>query len=285
MSLQTTSPLLWQRFALPNLFAQARGVIHIIRLTRSWTCVRLFWRGERTPRRVPGAFQFPFGQVRYVDAAAMSTLYREIFLDHEYEVAGLGDAPTIIDCGGNIGMSVIWFKQRYPGACITVFEADPAIAEVLEENVQTLGLTSVEVVRAAVGGSAGQVTFVPEGSLSGYVSNGPGITVEAVRLSERISEPVDFLKIDIEGSEFDLIRDLCASGKIGLVRHLSCELHVQPEVQDKVAELWMNLSQAGFRITVRNAILYEELAGPPVPTPFPAARSGKYLIWLYAWRS
>ena len=80
--------------------------------------MRLFWLGERNPRRVPGAFRFPFGPVRYMDAGVMLSLYREIFLDRGYEVAGLGDAPVILDCGGNIGMSVIWFKQRYPRARI-----------------------------------------------------------------------------------------------------------------------------------------------------------------------
>lgn len=53
----------------------------------------------------------------------------------------------ILDCGGNIGMSVIWFKQRYPRARITVFEADPQTADLLEENVRTLGLASVTVVQ------------------------------------------------------------------------------------------------------------------------------------------
>lgn len=214
----------------------------------------------------------------------MLALYREIFLEHEYEVAGLGDAPVIIDCGGNIGMSVIWFKQRYPCAHITVFEADPTIAAVLEENVRTLGLPSVDVVHAAVGNTAGKVTFAPEGSLGGYITNGPGVMVDAVRLSERISEPVDFLKIDIEGSEFGLIKDLCATGKIGLIKCLSCELHANPDVQDQVAELWLALSRAGFSITVGRAQVNDLLPGPSLPTPFSAAKSGKYLIWIYAWR-
>jgi hypothetical protein len=54
-------------------------MVHVIRRTRSWTCVRLFWLGARNPRRVPGAFRFPFGPVRYMDAGAMLSLYREIF--------------------------------------------------------------------------------------------------------------------------------------------------------------------------------------------------------------
>lgn len=283
MSVQAaSSPPKTLNFA--DLVRQARGMVHVIRRTRSWTCMRLFWLGERNPRRVPGAFRFPFGPVRYMDAGVMLSLYREIFLDRGYEVAGLGDAPVILDCGGNIGMSVIWFKQRYPRARITVFEADPQTADLLEENVRALGLTSVTVVRAAVSDVAGKVSFVPEGSLGGHVGDGAGVLVDAVRLSDLITEPVDYLKVDIEGSEFGVLKDLCATGKMALVKYVACELHGSPAVQDQVAELWTALSRAGFRITVRDATVCEDLPGPPMPTPFLSAPSAKYLVWLYAWR-
>jgi hypothetical protein len=65
--------------SLADLVRQARGMVHVIRRTRSRTCLRLFWLGARNPRRVPGAFRFPFGPVRYMDAGVMLTLYREIF--------------------------------------------------------------------------------------------------------------------------------------------------------------------------------------------------------------
>jgi hypothetical protein len=48
-------------------------------------------------------------------------------------------------------------------------------------------------------------------------------------------------------------------------------------VQDQVAELWTALSQAGFRITVSDAVC-DELPGPPMPTPFLSAPSAKYLV-------
>jgi hypothetical protein len=91
---------------------------------------------------------------------------------------------------------VIWFKQRYPRARITVFEADPQTADLLEENARALGLTSVTVVRAAVSDAAGKVSFVPEGSLGGHVGDGPGVLVDTVRLSDLITEPVDYLKVE-----------------------------------------------------------------------------------------
>ena len=254
------------------------GMVHVIRQKRSWACVRLFWLGERNPRRVPGAFRFPFGPVRCMGAGVMLSLYREIFLDCGYEVVGLGDAPVILDCGGNIGMGVIWFKQRYPRARITVFEADPQTADLLEENARALGLTSVTVVRAAVSDAAGKVSFVPEGSLGGHVGDGPGVLVDAVRLSDLITEPVDYLKVE---QRIWRAKRPVRHRQNGLVKYLSCESHCSPAVQDQVPELWTALSQAGFRITVREARVCD--ARPPMPTPFFSAPSAKYLVWLYAW--
>jgi FkbM family methyltransferase len=153
----------------------------------------------------------------------MLSLYREIFLDRGYEVAGLGDSPVILDCGGNIGMSVIWFKQRYPRARITVFEADPQTADLLEENARALGLTSVTVVRAAINDAAGKVSFVPEGSLGGHVGDGLGVLADAVPLSDH-TEPVDYLKVDIEGSEFGMLKDLCATELVKYLANQASEM-------------------------------------------------------------
>lgn len=272
------------RILLP--IKEVAWVAQISLQTRSLTCARLFWLGKRHRRYVPGTFRFPFGPVRYTDAGVMLGLYCEIFLNREYEVAGLGQAPTIIDCGGNIGMSAIWFKQRYPHARITIYEADPSIADVLKNNVRALELNTIEVVCAAVGASNGSVTFVTEGSLSGYVGagDGQGVTIDVQRLSERINEPVDLLKVDIEGSEYALIHDLCVTGKIKLVRHMICEVHGNSQTQEQVAELWSDLTKAGFHITVSEAKVNPLLPGPPDPVPFPSLESGKYLLWLYAWQ-
>lgn len=43
------------------------------------------------------------------------------------------------------------------------------------------------------------------------------MSVDVVLLSDLITEPVDYLKVDIEGSEFGVLKDLCATGKMGSV--------------------------------------------------------------------
>src|SRR5436190_2156369 len=105
--------------------------------TRSLVYARLQWRAKRVPPRVPGTFRFPFGRIRYMDARSLAHQFAEIFVDRGYEITGLGTTPRIIDCGGNIGLSTIWFRLHYPGAVITVFEADPNIAEMLTWNLRS----------------------------------------------------------------------------------------------------------------------------------------------------
>lgn len=270
-----------------NTSRDIRNVVRVAEVTlktRSLVFARLYWRARCTRRRVPGTFRFPFGTIRYIDISSLLTVYAEIFVDREYDLAGMRNVRSIIDCGGNVGMAVIRFKQQYPHARITVFEADPAIAEVLEQNVRALRLESVEVVSAAVTGDAGPVTFLPAGPLTGHVGDGTGLTIESVRLSDRIRQPVDLLKIDVEGSEFGLVADLCATGCIRFVKNIVCEVHGTSAVQGPLAELWAGLTRAGFRVTVKAARTHAKLPGPPDPTPFSSVESGKFLLMLYAWQ-
>ena len=55
-------------------------------------------------------------KVKFCDADLLFGLFNEIFLHHEYHFTAANETPHIIDCGSNIGMSVIYFKMLYPEA-------------------------------------------------------------------------------------------------------------------------------------------------------------------------
>lgn len=244
---------------------------------------RLRWMALRTPSRVPGTFRFPFGDVRYLDAWSLVTMYSEIFVDRVYE-AELPEAPTILDCGANIGLATIWFKLRHPRARVALFEPDPVNVDALSENLHAVRAESVEVVPAAVTATAGRVPFARETTLTGHVGGDSGMAVESVRLSERIERPVDLLKLDVEGSEFDVIDDLSTSRKIDLVDRIVCEIHGTSSSQERIAALWRALAASGFRWTISELRAWPTGPGPDDPTPFTSVPSGKFLLHLYAWR-
>jgi hypothetical protein len=76
---------------------------------------------------------------------------------------------------------------------------------------------------------------------------GEAIRVPAVRLSRFVAQPVDFLKLDVEGSELPVLRDLVSSGTIGQIRQMVIEFHhhMSPGV-DNLSECLSILEQHGF---------------------------------------
>ncbi len=253
--------------------------------TRSLAYLRLYLRARK--RGVPraGQFRFPFGTIEYTDVYSMAAQYFEIFVQEAYAASDLPRSPRIIDGGANVGLATVFFLSRYPGARVTAFEADPAIATVLQQNLSRPGLGGAEVVAAALGREAGTCSFATDGGMGGHITEGNGCEVPMVRLSSYIDEPVDLLKLDIEGGEFDVLDELCASGAIEGVRRIVMEVHAPASNSAGVARLWSLLARCGFHAAVRWA---EPWRGPTGdrPTAFPwflGEKNGS-LMHVYAWQ-
>src|SRR5436309_7710065 len=121
--------------------------------------------------------------------------------------------PLIIDCGAHIGISLLYFKMKYPQARVIGFEANPDTFKLLEKNIAQNHLSGVELVQAAVSDQEGMISFYVGkdngGELSQWADAGvqnkwntsdmyTTIMVPSVRLSSYIEQPVDFLKLNIE---------------------------------------------------------------------------------------
>src|SRR5262249_47627200 len=78
-------------------------------------------------------------------------------------------------------------------------------------------------------------------------TNGPESTVECRRLSPFIIEPVDLLKIDIEGAEQQVLSELARSGKLRLVEQIHLEYHHHIAAKpDSMSRTLKVLEDAGF---------------------------------------
>ncbi|MBI1367291.1 MAG: FkbM family methyltransferase [Planctomycetes bacterium] len=191
---------------------------------------------------------------RFVDGRSAALQHLVIMQREMYAFSCGTDKPRILDVGANIGVSVLYFKQQYPGARITAIEADRNIAEVLRHNVASAGLNDVEVVHAAVTVEGDSVTFVNEGIEGGHISyggvgNGGGMTVPAVRLQSYLEEPVDLLKLDIEGAEIDVMP--ACKHLMGNVKRLFVEFHSPAKEPQRLAEFMNLLAECGFRMYVQ----------------------------------
>jgi FkbM family methyltransferase len=204
-------------------------------------------------------------RLRYLEAEWMRYLYREVFAEREYWFATDNPHPVIVDCGSNIGMAILFFKALYPEARITAFEPAPWACAAIEETIRANGLRDVAVHNAALADAEGTLELFHDpahpGSavMSVFRDRMPGepMRVPAVCLSRYLTGPVDFLKLDVEGSELAVLRDLVASGAIGQIRQMVIEFHhhMNPAV-DILSECLALLEQNGFGYQLTSAQVY-----------------------------
>ena len=214
-------------------------------LMKAHTVERNAWKAQQQGR---ASTLIDGSEMYFKDPFHLGALYRQIFVEGVYDFDTREEAPVIIDCGANIGMGTLRMKQRHPKARVFAFEPDPEFAEIFERNVKSAGLSDVALTRAAVWTSAGSLRFKQDGGLAGQLSfeaEEQGIEVPTVRLRDWLAEPVDFLKIDIEGAELAVLRD-CAD-LLGNVRRLFVESHTFAGREQDLDEILRILRAAGFR--------------------------------------
>jgi FkbM family methyltransferase len=223
-----------------------------------WDIWRTYLRIVRLSRSKRGGTVNLLGfQVRYLDPANLAHLFREIFVNRLYDVRLPIEAPTILDCGSNIGLSILFFKNLYPRAKILGFEPSPLTFPVLVQNVQANRLRDVALQQTALADKPGRLEFYVNtdepgalnAGLYGTHRNRVAVPVSAQRLSSYIDGEVDLLKLDIEGAEEMVIRDLAEHGALSRVRNLVCEYHHHHHRDRNGERLSITLSileQAGF---------------------------------------
>jgi len=182
----------------------------------------------------------------------------EIFVDEVYLFEKSDNEVLILDCGANIGLSMIYLKKLFKNAKFIAFEPDKKIFQQLETNIKTFEINQdVELINAAVWINADDLTFFSEGSLGGKIINQddhhPNNTVvKAVRLKDYIiNKPVFFLKIDIEGAEYTVLKDI--KDDLKNVENLFIEFHNTIDEKDTLSEILLWVSEAGFKYYIKEA--------------------------------
>jgi len=196
--------------------------------------VGLRGRSKIHPQRHQHLSAFKF-DISFPDSSRFEFLLNEIFIKQDYFFVTGKPNPLVIDCGSNIGMSIFYFKRKYPKARVIGFEPDPGIFEVLKSNIAANGLSDVVVHNCALADREGETELFcdpdPVGSLRASLrkerapQNVVSKRVKTVLLSKYLDSEVDFLKIDVEGMEMAVIEDLEREGKLSLVRETAIEYH------------------------------------------------------------
>ncbi len=171
--------------------------------------------------------------------------FRQIFIRQSYYFYTEKEEPEIIDCGGNIGVSILYFKYMYPNSKITVFEPSPEVYEIIEKNINKNKLKNITLEKSALSSEEGTSSFFLRGTGSCGSTLKEGVfdtsetdkkhkekktvQVKTQRLSKFINNKIDFLKMDIEGSEGEVLEELKKTNTLKDIRKIAFEYHYYKE--------------------------------------------------------
>jgi len=218
-----------------------------------------FNKDYRALKRLSKKQRYTNGEVRikgfkysFPDARSFVFMYKELFEKQIYKFKANTNSPYIIDCGANIGMGILYFKQIYPETQVLAFEPEKSIYNSLRKNLKDNNINNVEIVSKAVWKEEAILSFLNEGAdanrieMLGQDENlGEKYLVEAIRLSKYIDREVDLLKMDIEGAELEVLKEI--EPKMNLIKNIFIEYHSFSKQDQRLDELLNILSRNEFR--------------------------------------
>lgn len=196
-------------------------------------------------------------KINYIRPYEVLHTWQDIFEKEIYKFNPPTGKPLIIDCGANIGISVLYYKTIFPDADVIAFEPDQQNFQLLTKNIKDNNLQQVELHEAAVWIENGKIGFASNAAEGSSIAQ-PGeaeniITVTSVRLADMLVkyEKIDFLKIDIEGVEDKVIGD--CHHQLSKVENLFLEYHGTVTETEKLATILQTIKEAGFNLYLTNA--------------------------------
>lgn len=144
------------------------------------------------------------------DMATDEIVIREIWEENVYRLEDdhLNRGGIVLDIGANIGSFSIYCGLK--GATVYAVEPEPNNLEVLKKNVELNNLQdSITIIDYGVSDFNGVAVIDDSGGGSTIKDNKPGSTINIISFDDLLKkyniEEVDVLKVDIEGSEKELI--------------------------------------------------------------------------------
>jgi FkbM family methyltransferase len=193
-------------------------------------------------------------------------LFNEIFFKEEYYLDYTDKPIRAFDCGANIGISLLYIKLRAPNAHVTCFEPNPDARTMLQKNIDANGWRAeVTVVPCALGATSGQAQFyllegaqtdsgaslVPRARKQGHALDSYPVSIKP--LSKFLTHHVDFLKMDIEGAEFEVMEEVASAGALHHISYIQLEYHHERGLFERpVSDMLKLLEASGFETSVQS---------------------------------
>jgi FkbM family methyltransferase len=187
--------------------------------------------------------------------------------DYLNGLEALTPGDHVVDIGANIGAFAILAGSKVgTTGRVFAYEPDPTTCERLRANVRLNGLENVVVVEnCAVGAVAGRATFYRhaknaysslmdgvDGRVHEHVESFPVPVMGITDVVSRAGPAIKLMKVDCEGSEYDLI-DALDEQSAAAIRQIAMEVH--PVEGRSMDQLRSRIESWGMQVTWRNLLV------------------------------
>ena len=245
-----------------------RDIVYYLKLRR---LVEHPWRTLRAIKKPPaeGMFDIRFlagNRITLRSRARDAHDFHHVFLRDDYRLDGVREKEweCVIDVGGHIGL--VAARAATLARRVLTFEPMPDNFEMVKMNLSHEGFAHVSAFNAAVCGQAGTIkmyrsenssthsVFHHEGADGGTVEV-PAVTLNQVFTQSGV-ETCDLLKLDCEGSEYQILYD--ASDEV-LARVARIYMEYHPWGGGDPRQLAAHLRKKGFQVETKPSKRRREL--------------------------
>ncbi len=185
----------------------------------------------------------------------------EVWSNHPYTPAGfeINRKDIVLDIGAHVGSFTVMAAKLASEGKVVAYEPNPSVYQILKMNVEANALTNVSTYSKAISRNNGKAklylnaidagsSHIHHRSHIDWVK--PTIEVETITLEEAFKadniQRVDFLKMDCEGAEWDILES--SKNILDKIGKMSLEFH--EERGHNTQQLTKLLQDAEFEVKV-----------------------------------
>lgn len=186
--------------------------------------------------------------------------FTHVWILEEYKQKGfeIKNNHIVIDIGAHIGLFTLYASQFCKSGKIYCFEPVPENFKLLSENLILNKIQNVIAKQCAISNKSGYVKIYLNEDASGnsmHVSGTESVQAESISLKDVIDNNnlnrIDYLKIDCEGEEYEIINSLPVS-YFDMIQNMCIEYHFADERPLLIKDLIQKISSLSYTTSSRS---------------------------------